>query len=162
MSTLSCQKVDLVFHAAVKANHIETYKKSKTTNDIRSVNVIGTMNILEFATTSRTKRVAFTSSFSAATELDKDGFLSEDLPSESNNAENIGEGYAFTKFVGEKLLSQAIKRGIPCQIFRLATLSGNSKTGHFTLDSNFIELFPNSFATASLPLCAWRMALIAC
>ena len=131
--------IEAVFHCAVKANHVEKYQLSNSGKDIRSVNVLGTLEVLRFACAYKTKRVFFASSYVAANVFTSDGFISEELPSQENYGDGLDHGYTLTKFVGEKLMKQAIERGIPCTVLRYCTLSGHSETGHFTADPNFLN-----------------------
>jgi thioester reductase-like protein len=137
------ESVDAVIHCAIKGNHAEKYKKFKSSikHDIRSVNVFGLVNVLEFASETKTKHVLHASSFVAVGEITEDGRISEELPSDGSDGENIKWGYALTKFVSEKLIKQAINRGIPCHVLRYPLLVGHSVSGLHIPESNHLMLF---------------------
>jgi thioester reductase-like protein len=133
------KEVHLVLHLAAKANHIEQiskYRVSKNSSDIRSVNVLGTLNVIKFASNIRTKRIVFASTFATVNRLTDKGFASEDFPEDDNKGEGITMGYILSKFVCEKLLKEAVDRGIPCTVIRYPTLIGDSLTGHFSVDTD--------------------------
>lgn len=56
--------------------------------------------------------------------------ISEDDPVDS--CIGLNGGYAQSKWVAEKLITEARKRGIPCNIYRPGYIGGNSVTGVWT------------------------------
>lgn len=137
--------VDAIVHSAVKADHTAHYYKSaKDRNDVRTVNVIGTINVLEFAGHVRTKHVLHASTLlSVTTTNEEDGTLGEAWPTidDFNNVTHLG--YPVSKYVAELLVHQAVERNIPCKAIRFPLILGDSKTGRFSMQNNhfMIRLF---------------------
>lgn len=137
------QKVDAVFHFAVKADHTQSYRKRENLEDVRAVNIGGTKNVMEFACSNQecTKHVFFASTLLSVATTEEDGSLSESWP-------NVGDfngvtkfAYPISKFVGDVLMKiGALERGIPTKVFRLPLISGDSKTGKFCVDQNHMML----------------------
>jgi thioester reductase-like protein len=92
--------------------------------------VQATVNILKFAGTTKTKHLLYTSSLLAVDKANEDGTFSEEFPNEEDFGNGIRNGYALTKFVCEKLMAQALERGIPVTMIRYASLFGDSVTGY--------------------------------
>jgi len=61
--------------------------------------------------------------------VEEDGQLVEDFPLELESGLEIKAGYVLSKFVGEKLMDEARRRGIPVTVIRYAAIVGNSVTG---------------------------------
>jgi len=121
-------KVDAVLHCAIKANHLDCYSDG-TGNDMRTHNVLGLLNVLRFVTSHRPKALFHASSLLAVTRMDSEGHLSEDFPLSEDKGAHLRQGYSLSKFIGEKLLAQAVERGIPCTVARYPTIFGHSVTG---------------------------------
>ncbi len=92
----------------------------------KPANVLGTQEVLRLASTHRLKPVHFISTV-AVVEGIKTMPVPEDVDIEKSQA--IQSGYVQSKWVGEKLILIARSRGIPCNIFRLPRVSGDSKIG---------------------------------
>jgi len=107
--------VDSVVHAAAIVNLSLGYAQ------LVKANVEGTRNILEFATVNRTKSVSYVSSNAVYPDNGKRLSVDEGTASEPGLLES---GYAQTKWVCERLVAAAHKRGLPCAVYRLGNLSG--------------------------------------
>lgn len=133
--------VDAVVHVAVKGNLTEPYKKNEDSirSDLRSVNVIGTINVLEFSVAGKTKHVLHTSTLLTCHKVGSNGLLLEDFcqPEDVYDTPNIG--YPISKFICERLAAQAVERGIPVHVHRFPGLSGD-KNGCFTFPNNHAML----------------------
>lgn len=107
---------------------------------LRSANVVATLTAVELASTGKPKLVVFVSSTSA---IDTDHYvqLSESLAQnhsahrgvpESDDLEGAGAslktGYGQTKWVSEKLLFEAGRRGLQGHIVRPGYVVGDSRT----------------------------------
>ncbi|CAL8093035.1 unnamed protein product [Orchesella dallaii] len=130
--------IDAIVHSAVKADHIAPYRKNtKDKADVRSVNVFGTVNMLEFAGHVRSKHVLHASTLlSVTTTNEEDGTLGEDWPTleEYSNVTNLG--YPVSKYVAELLIAEGVRRGIPCKAIRFPLILGSSQTGQFSMHNN--------------------------
>jgi L-2-aminoadipate reductase len=113
---------------AVQVHWVFPYSK------LRGANVIGTLTALELATTIRPKLFTFVSSTSA---LDTEHYVRlsdtrrtgvpEDDDLEGARA-NLRVGYGQSKWVSEKLIMEAGKRGLSGHIVRPGYVLGHSQT----------------------------------
>lgn len=115
------QEVDAVFHLAVKSNFTEEYKKFEKpeSTDIRTVNLKGTLKVLEFVTAQKTKLLFHASTIVANNKLDKDFSISEFWPKEDDFDDMPNTAYPISKFVCDRLMASAVEeRGLPIKVFR--------------------------------------------
>jgi len=121
-------EADALLHNGAFVHWVYPYEK------LRSVNVLGTLTAIEFASTGKQKLLTFVSSTSA---VDTDHYvrLSDSLESgvpESDDLEGarhtLKTGYGQAKWVSEKLLFEAGKRGLRGHILRPGYVVGDSET----------------------------------
>lgn len=115
--------VDLIYHNGAFVNLIYPYSA------LRSVNVLGTQEILELASQVKVKPVHFISTldvFQTPFYAKLKAILEDD---DLTDAEGLADGYAQTKWVAEKLVMAANARGIPASIYRPGMITGHSQTG---------------------------------
>lgn len=150
-------EVDAVIHCAVKSNHVETYGK----NAMRKVNVFGTINVLKFCCHKKTKHLFHSSSIVAVSSTDEDGCLSEEWPREGELDGVTDLGYPISKMICDRLVHQAVERGLPAKSFRFGGLIGHSQTGRFRHHNNHIMLrflcYMKLGAMPSVPLPAFLL-----
>ncbi|KAJ1570054.1 large subunit of alpha-aminoadipate reductase [Nowakowskiella sp. JEL0078] len=125
-NTLS-EEVDIIIHNGALVHWIYPYHK------LRAPNVLSTIDCLRLATTHHLKPLHFVSSTSA---LDTEFYvkLAENGPIlESDDLEGarrgLNGGYGQSKWVAEKLLLNARKRGIPATIVRPGYILGDTRFG---------------------------------
>lgn len=115
--------VDLIYHNGAFVNLIYPYSA------LRSVNVLGTQEILKLASQIKVKPVHFISTldvFQTPFYAGLKAILEDD---DLTHVEGLADGYAQTKWVGEKLVMAANARGIPASIYRPGMITGHSQTG---------------------------------
>ncbi|CAL8113277.1 unnamed protein product [Orchesella dallaii] len=139
--------IDAVVHVAVKGNLMEPYRKGDgiASYDLRSVNVIGVQNVLEFAGKVRTKRVLHASTLLACHKVAENDVLHEDWCPAQDIFEMPNVGYPISKFIAEALAFQASERGIPVHVHRFPGLLGD-KNGCFSFPNNHAMLRLLGFA----------------
>ncbi len=115
------EQTDIIVHNGAHLHHIAPYALLKASN------VDSTVAILELATTAKSKWIHYVSTLVAAVDRDTDGWLLEDFP-QADPSELAG-GYSQSKWVSEKLLSEAAQRGIGVTLFRPGFISGRSDNG---------------------------------
>ncbi|KAF6747181.1 alpha-aminoadipate reductase Lys1p [Ephemerocybe angulata] len=128
------EDADVLLHNGALVHWIYPYEK------LRAANVVSTLSIIKLATVGKPKSVAFVSSTSAVdTEhyvqlgerAANDGSGLSGVP-ESDDLEGarhgLGTGYGQSKWVSEKLLMEAGKRGLKGHIVRPGYVVGDSKT----------------------------------
>ena len=114
-------KVDMIYHCGAQVNMMAAYSK------LRSSNVQGTIEIIKFATTHIDKPIHYISTLSAACCRDKNNYLVEDFP--DKHYESLFGGYAISKWVSERLLTEIKNRGLPVSIYRSGYITGQSNNG---------------------------------
>jgi thioester reductase-like protein len=128
----------VVFHLGARVNYTQPYSLH------RPANTLGTLNILRFACTGRTKAVHYVSSISC---FGPTGFVTG--ASKINEDESLlphieallyDHGYAQSQWVVEQLLQRAIHRGFPVAVYRPGFITGHSQTGACNPDDFFSRL----------------------
>jgi myxalamid-type nonribosomal peptide synthetase MxaA len=120
------QPVRAIYHCATSMNHLETYAMAK------AANVDGTREVLALATSGSLKQVNFISSLGifSGGGADQPRIVSE-LTAIDDERHWHSQGYVASKWVGEKVIALADARGIPCNIFRLGLVWGDSEQGRY-------------------------------
>ncbi len=117
-----CLEVDAVFHCAAEVNWVKGYRQ------LRSINVLGTLELLRFCLRDRPKALTFMSSMAVCFARSGPAEVSEAtdmLPW----ASGMPLGYAKSKCVAESLLRGAASLGLPVSIVRAGLLAGDTQTG---------------------------------
>ncbi|GBG30972.1 L-2-aminoadipate reductase [Hondaea fermentalgiana] len=122
--------VDVVVHCAAIVNLVYPYE------GLRAANVIGTRNVIEFALHGKVKKLAYISTDGVFPDGMKDCKEDADLDSFT---EKLGNGYAQSKWVAEKLVRRAMDRGLPAIVFRPGNLGGVGSVWNPS-DLNFLVL----------------------
>lgn len=127
--------VDAIFHNGAWVNFVLPYEILKPTN------VTGTSTILEFALHGKVKPLHFISTLGVlmSGKYGRDRVLFEDEPLE--HSEELPNGYEQTKWVADRMVWLAQKRGVPASIYRLGMLSGRSDTGVYHKLNEFLSAF---------------------
>lgn len=115
--------VDVIYHNGAFVNLIYPYTA------LRAVNVLGTQEILKLASQVKVKPVHFVSTLDVfqTPYYAQQVLISED--DDLTHLEGLADGYAQSKWVGEKLIMAAHARGIPAAIYRPGMITGHSQTG---------------------------------
>lgn len=125
-------KIDLIYHCGAQVNIMASYGK------LRGSNVQGTIEIIKFATKVKDKPIQYISTLSSAYRKDANGRLTEEFPNETYD--EIFGGYAISKWVSERLLTQIKSRGLPIAIYRSGYIFGQSDTGITSLNDALLML----------------------
>ncbi|AFZ19715.1 amino acid adenylation enzyme/thioester reductase family protein [Allocoleopsis franciscana PCC 7113] len=116
-------EIDLIYHNGAFVNLIYPYSA------LRAANVLGTKEILKLASQIKVKPVHFISTldvFQSPEYGEMEAIFEDD---DLAYGESLADGYAQSKWVGEKLMKAAHARGIPTCIYRPGMITGDSKTG---------------------------------
>jgi thioester reductase-like protein len=128
---LLADRIDAVYHAGARVNHIEPYAR------LRSANVEGTREVLRLATTGRTKPVHFVSTANTVVPSN----AGPDFVGREDAQLSVGEvpanGYVASKWVAEQLVRQAGERGVPVSIYRPGLVCGDRRSGVNSADDSF-------------------------
>ncbi|TAK74781.1 MAG: amino acid adenylation domain-containing protein [Gammaproteobacteria bacterium] len=125
-------KIDLIYHCGAQVNIMAAYNK------LRGSNVQGTLEVIKFAMMRVDKPIHYISTLSSAYLKDEAGCLVEEFPDE--NYDELFGGYAISKWVSERLLTEAKNRGLPTAIYRSGYISGQSDTGITSLNDALLML----------------------
>ncbi|GAA1925362.1 non-ribosomal peptide synthetase [Streptantibioticus ferralitis] len=115
--------VDVVYHCGAEVDFLRSYWS------LRPANVLGTAEVLRLACDGSTKPVHFVSTTSV--------FSRPNYPAGTCFTEEMEPvhdlrttlGYTQTKWVGEQLVREAGRRGLPVYIYRAGRVGGHSSTG---------------------------------
>lgn len=126
--------VDVVYHSAGSLNMAYPYER------LRRTNVTGTLEALRFAAAGKTKAVHFLSSLVV---FFTDAHVHDTLLSETDQPrfhETLKGGYGKSKWVADRLVADAISRGLPATIHRPVRTMGAPKTGAMNDLSDILPL----------------------
>jgi len=112
--------IDAVYHNGAHINTIYSYPR------LKAANVNGTREILKLAGRGEKKSVHFISTVAVFYGQNRSYVSEDDRP---KIAEDLKWGYRRTKQVGEKMMIDARKEGIPASIYRISRIMGHSETG---------------------------------
>lgn len=124
------QQVDVIVHNAARLHHLAPY------DQLKADNVGSTVAMLRLATTATPKWVQYVSTLVAAVDRDEAGQLVEDFP--RGDPKDLAGGYAQSKWVAEKLLTEAVRRGVGVTVFRPGFISGRSDSGAWPPDQDHL------------------------
>jgi thioester reductase-like protein len=118
--------IGTIYHCGASVNHLETYARAK------AANVGAASELLRFAIHSRLKLVNYISTSSVFSEMagDRPRVVYEHSSIDQEQHRN-SQGYAASKWVGEKIFLTAGERGIACNVFRLGLIWADSLQGRY-------------------------------
>lgn len=137
------KKIDSIIHCGAQVNTMASYSA------LRESNVTGTKYILQLATECKNKPIHYISTLSAAYMKNKKEELSEIFP--DLHFQQLTGGYAISKWVSERLISQAQNRGLPCAIYRLGYIGGHSKQGISNLNDALLMMIKGCILMGCAP-----------
>ena len=143
---LIAEKIDVIYHNGALVHLFQPYTA------LKPANVLGTQEILRLACKSKIKPVHFISSLSVAQSLDyvRDGVVKEE-PLKSDRSNHLYNGYAESKWVAERLVAIAHKRGLPVTIYRPGMVTGSSQTGVSKTQDIFSKLLKSFVQLGKVP-----------
>lgn len=114
------EEIDSIFHIGAYVNHALPYHK------LKAANVLGTEEVIRLASSKRLKPLHHISTVDVL-EPKESRPLTEDI--DIDTCHNLPTGYAQSKWVAEKLVMEARRRGLPANIYRLSRVCGDSEIG---------------------------------
>jgi amino acid adenylation domain-containing protein/thioester reductase-like protein len=115
--------VDVIHHPGGRVNFIYPY------SHMRQANVEGTREIIRMAARHRNIPVHYTSTMAVVAGFGTAGVRHVDETTPLAHADHLSVGYVESKWVAERLLSQAAEQGLPVAIYRAADISGDRVNG---------------------------------
>ncbi|MFG2651374.1 amino acid adenylation domain-containing protein [Streptomyces sp. NPDC048436] len=136
--------VDVIYHNGALVNFVYPYSA------LKAPNVGGTQQVLTLACTTRLKAVHHVSTIDTllATHTPRP-FLEDDTPLRS--AVHVPAGYTGSKWVAEKVVDVARRRGIPVTVFRPGLILGHTRTGATQSTDYLLVAFRGYLPMAVLP-----------
>jgi amino acid adenylation domain-containing protein/thioester reductase-like protein len=124
--------VDVIFHNGAQVNYVQPYSAHRATN------VGGTTEVLRLAGRGRIKPLHHVSSiavFGPSGFFTKQQRIAEDEPLDDHlDVLRYDIGYSASKWVAEKLVWEAARRGLPVNVYRPGFIMGHSRTGDGNAD----------------------------
>jgi thioester reductase-like protein len=142
--------VDCVLHAGASVNWIAPYAS------LRASNVQGTLELLRLACRPVPRPFHFVSSLSVCYAVDGPPTVDESFEP-LTQLRGVHLGYAQTKIVGESLVREAGRRGLPVSIYRPSLIAGHSRTGAFNPDDLLSVLIRGCLRMATAPDLDWTL-----
>jgi len=143
-------QVDAIYHNGALVNFIQPYSA------LKAANVSGTEAVLRLACHRKAKAIHYISTLSVFAEasVHPQGHRESDAPKAS---ENLGNGYAESKWVAEKLISLARDKGFQTTVYRPATVSGDSRSGIWNTEDFLCRLIKACLQMGCAPVERVRM-----
>lgn len=145
--------VDVIYHNGAFVNLIYPYSA------LRAANVLGTQEILKLASQIKVKPVHFVSTLDVFQTPYYAGLPLISEADDLTHLEGLADGYAQSKWVGEKLVMAANARGIPAAIYRPGMITGHSHTGASQTNDLIGRLIQGLMQMSSAPELDLKMSL---
>lgn len=142
-------EVAAVYHCAAAVNWTQGYAF------LRAANVAATRGLIRFACEGVRKRLDFVSSVAACYSTNDTGPVREDAP--TPDAAGIHFGYGQSKWVAERLIEAAARRGLDACIHRPSLIAGSSASGIGNDDDFLALMISGSVALGLAPDIDWRI-----
>jgi thioester reductase-like protein len=142
-------EIDAIYHNGAWVNVSYPYSA------LKAANVLGTQEILRLAFRERLKPVSFVSTIGVffAPEFQTRALVEEDgdLGNPMGVASGEASGYAQSKWVGERLVAEARKRGLPVSIFRFGRAAWHSQSGAWNKNDALRNVLETCLQLGSFP-----------
>ncbi|PEW56344.1 non-ribosomal peptide synthetase [Bacillus cereus] len=122
-------KVESIIHCGGEVRHYGEREH------FQKVNVQSTKYLLELAKNTNV-RFHYISTLSVVGQAESDPKEFEFFESDFDRGQNLDNLYLESKFQGEKMVREAMEKGVRATIYRVGNLVGNSKTGKFQYNIN--------------------------
>ncbi|RQR47797.1 NAD-dependent epimerase/dehydratase family protein [Burkholderia sp. Bp9126] len=130
-----CDAVDAIYHNGTSMNHLESFEMA------RRANVDGVTDLLRIAVTGRPKTFNYVSTLGVFSMEER---LGEHVFTEASPIDGerhlASHGYTTSKWAGEHLTHLAAARGVPCNVFRLGLVTGDTEHGHYDALQSYYRL----------------------
>ena len=127
------RSMDVIYHNGAWLHFIHPYEA------LKPANVAGTEEVLRLACLEKVQPVHFVSTLSVFSSLDgRSGPVKETGPPSS--PEGLDGGYARSKWVAERKVLEARRRGLPVNIYRPGRVTGHGRTGVSNTDDLFCRM----------------------
>ncbi|MEW1906505.1 amino acid adenylation domain-containing protein [Streptomyces sp. NPDC086147] len=138
-------ELEVVLHNGAQVNFAYPYEA------LSAANVEGTRTVLALATERRLKAVHHVSSMSVIAGSGLAGVRRVDEDTPLAHPELLSQGYTETKWVAERLVSLAARRGLPVTIHRPHEITGATDSGTWNTGTMMCALFRTVAETGTAP-----------
>ncbi|MCM3291426.1 thioester reductase domain-containing protein [Paenibacillus sp. MER 180] len=140
------ETIDVIMHAAADVHFVSPYEK------VRDINVEGTRKVIRFACHRKVKPLHYISSYTVYDSLPyhQEVIANERTKPELKAAAHLN-GYTLTKIVADRLVGHANEQGLPCRIYRIGTVTGDTQRGRCQVKDFFWLLISASLKLKKLP-----------
>jgi amino acid adenylation domain-containing protein/thioester reductase-like protein len=145
--------IDTIYHNGAFVNLTYPYAA------LRAANVLGTQEILKLASRDRVKPVHFISTLDVFQSPHYAQMPSIREDDDLGDGVGLTEGYAQSKWVGEKLMMAAREIGIPTAIYRPGMITGHSQTGASQTNDLVCRLIKGLIQLGTAPTLDVKMSL---
>jgi thioester reductase-like protein len=145
--------IDTIYHNGAWLNFFYPYET------LKPVNVLGTIEVLRLAVRGACKPVHYVSTSGV---FYSRAYRGQALP-ESDAAEHCEDhalGYSQSKWVAERLVTAAGRRGVPVTVHRAPFITGHSGTGAWNSDDFICRLVRGIVALGAMPDLAASMDIV--
>jgi L-2-aminoadipate reductase len=144
------ENADLIVHNGARVHWLLPYES------LKAANVLSTIECIKLCATKKPKRLTFISSTSA---LDSEYYLQQseygnkvlEFDNLEGSRQGLGTGYGQTKWVSEKVITEACKRGLSGVIIRSGYVLGDPKTGVSNTDDFLVRMLKGCVQIGSRP-----------
>ncbi|MFA5879936.1 MAG: amino acid adenylation domain-containing protein [Candidatus Margulisiibacteriota bacterium] len=138
------KKIDVIYHNGAMVNFIYPYDQLKPSN------VLGTKEVIKIACANKAKPIYYVSTLSVFDSID----FSKSIAYENDplaHSKGFTQGYAQSKWVAEKLILTAKKRGLPVTIFRPGRITGDLNSKYMCTEELFSRFVKGLIQLKSAP-----------
>ncbi|RMY65009.1 hypothetical protein D0864_12208 [Hortaea werneckii] len=144
------EDAELIIHNGARVHWLMPYES------LKPANVHSTVECIKLCGTGKPKRLAFVSSTSA---LDTDYYLQQseygnkvlEFDNLEGSRQGLGTGYGQSKWVSEKIINEACKRGLSAVIVRSGYVLGDPKSGISNTDDFLVRMLKGCVQVGSRP-----------
>eukprot|EP01012_Entosiphon_sulcatum_P030206 TRINITY_DN3714_c0_g1_i1.p1 TRINITY_DN3714_c0_g1~~TRINITY_DN3714_c0_g1_i1.p1 ORF type:complete len:1224 (+),score=147.63 TRINITY_DN3714_c0_g1_i1:50-3721(+) len=141
-----CSEADMIIHNGAWVHWLHSY------DTLQASNVGGTLEVLRCACSVRPKSVHYVSTTNVYEVPHLQGQDSVPELSLQDVSEGLEGGYSQTKWVADTLVCRARERGFRASVYRLGFVTGDSKTGIWTVDDFLCRLLKGCSQLGSYPV----------
>lgn len=141
---------DFIIHAAAHVNLAYPYSA------LHGANVLGTQNIILFASTGKVKPIHYISTNGVFPHGLKDCAEDADV---TLHWQRLTDGYSQSKWVAEQLVARAGQRGLPVTIYRLGNLGGDRQNATWNPQDFTLLLLAACARYSAAPAVEWAVEM---
>ncbi len=142
-------RAQLVVHNGALSSYAMSYRT------LKAVNVLGTQEVLRFACRGRLKPVHYVSSLGIYPNAPVSSWPEDEL----TDPTGVTGGYVQTKWVGDSMVLQAGRRGLPVCVYRPGLITGAQDTGAVETDTFINAMIKGSVQLGAFPVSNGNQAM---